>query len=264
MKRIPWDWRLLKLVLTSRGVPLKEVPSLLPVDLFPDRKGLAEKTLQANVTDAKDARRDIAEYLVDHVPTRPGYEKTAKVVKLGLAAFRGESFRVIGKRLDAHGGKLDKLLSEVEAIRLALKGLLHVTATVLLLGGLGFAGHQLRAGMTSGETASATQMPPVSDAAKGATGRRFDVRIFLGALLDLGKKVEENWVPKEPLPGQKLAKDCKESLGEEVINGGCWFASKKLNPPCGELFRHGDTCYRPVAADPNKPVGMLPNAPGHQ
>ena len=104
MKRIPWDWRLLKLVLTSRGVPLKEVPALLPDDLFPDRKGLAKKTLQANVTDGKEARRDIAEYLAATVPTRPGYEKTAKVVRLGLAAFRGESFRVIGKRLDAHGG----------------------------------------------------------------------------------------------------------------------------------------------------------------
>jgi len=55
-------------------------------------------------------------------------------------------------------------------------------------------------------------------------------------VLDLGKKAEENWVPKEPLPGQKLAKDCKASLGEEAINGGCWFASKKLNPPCGETL----------------------------
>jgi hypothetical protein len=271
MKRIPWDWRLLKLVLTSRGVPLKEVPALLPEDLFPDRKGLAEKTLQANVTDGKEARRDIAEYLAATVPTRPGYEKTAKVVRLGLAAFRGESFRVIGKRLDAHGGKLDKLLSEVEAIRLALKGFLHVTATVLLLGGLGFAGHHLRAGMTSGETASATRVPPASDAVNGATGASevyaAGVRAVLGALLDLGKKEvkeKEFWIPKDPFPFQKLEKDCNPDLGESPINGGCWVQVANMAPPCKLLFRHGNACFRPVSADPNKPVGMFPDSSGQQ
>jgi len=264
MKRIPWDWRLLKLVLTSRGVPLKEVPALLPEDLFPDRKGLAEKTLQANVTDGKEARRDIAEYLAATVPTRPGYEKTAKVVRLGLAAFRGESFRVIGKRLDAHGGKLDKLLTEVEAIRLALKGFLHITTTVLVIAGLGSAAaHQLRAGVSSGGvTASATQTPPVGDSAKGATGAPGFVvylRAVLGGVLDLGKKAEENLIPKAPYPGQKLEKDCDKSMGERAINGGCWVGVVDVKPPCGpNLFRHGDICYRPVAADPTKPVGMLP------
>jgi hypothetical protein len=267
MKRIPWDWRLLKLVLTSRGVPLKEVPALLPEDQFPDRNGLAEKTLQANVTGGKNARRDIAEYLVTHAPTRPGYEKTAKVVGLGLAAWRGESFRVIGKRLDAHGGKLDKLLSEVEAIRLALKGFLHVTTTVLLIAGLGFAGwHQLRAGVSSGETASAT-LPPVGDAAKGATGAPGFVvylRTVLGGVMDLGKKAEENWIPKTPYPGQKLEKDCNPDLGEKPINGGCWVYIFDVKPPCKLLFRHGDSCYRPVSADPTKPVGMFPGVPGQK
>ena len=271
MKRIPWDWRLLKRVITSRGFLLKEVPGQLPVELFPDRKGLAEKTLQGNVTEGKKARRDIAEYLITEkgLPTRPGYEKTAKVVRLGLAAFRGESFRVIGKKLDAHGGKLDKLLSEVEAIRLALKGLLHVTATVLLLGGLGFAGHRLRASMTSGETASATQTPPVGDVVNGATGAAevyaAGVRAVLGALLDMGKKEvkeKEFWIPKDPFPFQKLEKDCDRRLGEVAINGGCWFRSADVKPPCELLFRHGDSCYRPVAADPTKPVGMSPVVPG--
>jgi len=269
MKRIPWDWRLLKLVITSRGFLLKEVPGQLPEDLFPDRKGLAEKTLQGNVTEGKSARPDIAEYLVAKLPTRPGYEKTAKVVRLGLAAWRGESFRVIGKRLDAHGGKLDKLLTEVEAIRLAMKGFLHVaTTTVLLVAGLGFAGHQLlRAGVISGETASATQTPPVGDTAKGATGAPGFVvylRAVLGGVLDLGKKAEENWIPKTPYPGQKLEKDCDRRLGETPINGGCWVKVADMAPPCELLFRHGNACYRPVSADPNKPVGMFPGSSGQQ
>jgi hypothetical protein len=183
------------------------------------------------------------------------------VVRLGLAAFRGESFRVIGKKLDAHSGKLDKLLSEVEAIRLALKGLLHVTATVLLLGGLGFAGHQLRAGMTSGETASATRVPRVGDAVNGVVSAADALLRAALAAMDMGKKEEkELWIPKEPAPWQKLAKDCNPRLREEPINGGCWVRVYG-DPPCQDLFRHGNACYRPVAADPNKPVGMSRSMP---
>jgi hypothetical protein len=90
------------------------------------------------------------------------------------------------------------------------------------------------------------------------------LRAALGAVLDLGKKTEtEHWIPNEPAPWQKLAKDCKASLGEKPINGGCWVWIADVPPPCGELFRHGDKCYRPVAADPNKPVGMIPDSPGH-
>jgi len=111
------------------------------------------------------------------------------------------------------------------------------------------------------EMTTATQQPPVVNVANGTTVRRLDLRVFLAALLDMGKKVEENWIPKEPFPGQKLAKDCKASLGERAINGGCWFASLDVKPPCGELFRHGDICYRPVAADPTKPLGLAPSGP---
>jgi hypothetical protein len=269
MKRIRWDWRLLKLLVMSRGYLLKEVPGRLPVEEFPNRRGLAEKTLHGNVAEGKAAPRKIAEYLMteEGMPTRPGYEKTAKVVRLGLAALRGESFRVIGKKLDAHSGKLDKLLSEVEAIRAVLKVAVHVTATVLLLVGLGFAGHQLRGDVSSGETASATRVPPVGDTAKGATGAPGFVvylRTVLGGVLDLGKKAEESWIPKDPYPGQKPEKDCDRRLGEMPINGGCWVRIDYVKPPCELLFRHGDSCYRPVAADPTKPVGMSPVVPGQR
>jgi hypothetical protein len=63
MKRIRWDWRLLKLVVTSRGYLLKEVPGQLPLEKFPNRKGLAEKTLHGNAAEGKKAPRKIAEYL---------------------------------------------------------------------------------------------------------------------------------------------------------------------------------------------------------
>lgn len=255
MKRIRWDWRLLKLVLTSRGYLLKEVPGQLPVEKFPKRKGLAEKTLQGNAAEGKKAPRKIAEYLMteEGLPTRPGFEKTSKVVRLGLAALSGLPSPTIAKKLDANGGKLDTLLAEVAAIRAMLKVAVHVSGTVLLLVGLGFAGHyQLQADVSSGVTASVTQLPPVAEAA---------LRAALAALLDMGKKTEakELWIPKDPFPWQKLAKDCEPKLGEVAINGGCWFRSADVKPPCELLFRHGDSCYRPIAADPTKPVGLFPD-----
>jgi hypothetical protein len=161
--------------------------------------------------------------------------------------------------------KLDALLAEVAAIRTVLKVAAHATGTTLgivLLVGLMGAGHQKRADLSSAETASATQVPPVGDAAKGATSEAAALlRAALGYLLDLGKKTEEeHWIPNEPASWQKLAKDCKASLAEEPIKGGCWVETK-LRPPCGELFRHGDRCYRPVAADPTKPVGLFRTEP---
>jgi hypothetical protein len=92
------------------------------------------------------------------------------------------------------------------------------------------------------------------------------LRAALSAL-NLGKNEPKEFrIPKEPFSWQKLAKDCKASLGEVAINGGCWVPlhTSVKAPPCGELFRHGDICYRPVAADPQKPVGLVPNSPGGQ
>ncbi|HLL82977.1 MAG TPA: helix-turn-helix domain-containing protein, partial [Longimicrobium sp.] len=95
---------------------------------------------------------------------------------------------------------------------------------------------------SSGHALASARLPPVSDAATGAHGApgiEAYLRAVLGTLLDLGKKVEENWIPKSPYPGQKLEKDCDRSLGETPINGGCWVpvAPSLMAPPCGKLFR---------------------------
>ena len=74
----------------------------------------------------------------------------------------------------------------------------------------------------------------------------------------MGKQVEENWISSSPLPNQKVG-HCDAGLGEKAINGSCWAGPfMDIRPPCGRLFRSGDFCYRPVAADPQKPVGMTP------
>jgi hypothetical protein len=83
------------------------------------------------------------------------------------------------------------------------------------------------------------------------------LRLALSQLLDFGKKAEEYWIPDAPYPWQKLEKDCDREMGETAVKGGCWVKVADIKPPCGKLFRHGDACYRPVAADPSKPVGLV-------
>jgi len=99
----------------------------------------------------------------------------------------------------------------------------------------------------------------------GGMAFSFEFRNFLGALLspELGKKApEEQFIPDKPLPGQKLP-PCESRLKEDAISGGCW-AKMAYPPPCELLFRYGDACYRPIAADPLKPMGLAPQAPGQE
>jgi hypothetical protein len=72
-----------------------------------------------------------------------------------------------------------------------------------------------------------------------------------------GEKPLDQTVPKWTLPGQRVA-PCDAGLGEVAINGNCWANQGDVKPPCGRLFRHGDKCYAPVAADPKKPIGPTP------
>jgi len=93
----------------------------------------------------------------------------------------------------------------------------------------------------------------------------FDLRAFLGAFVspEMGKKApEEQLIPDKPLPGQKLP-PCEPRLGEAELKGGCWGdMTHSVKPPCGLLFRHGDGCYRPIAADLSKGVGLASQVPG--
>jgi len=93
----------------------------------------------------------------------------------------------------------------------------------------------------------------------------FDLQTFLGALMsgEMGKKAPvELYMPARPLPGQKLP-PCESRLKEKEVNGGCWDKNAE-GPPCEMLFRYGDGCYRPIAADPSKPVTLVPDAAGQE
>jgi hypothetical protein len=177
-------------------------------------------------------------------------------------------------KLDAAHGKLDALhavatgtAAAVEQLAASQNRKAHLGWMLVFALALAFVyGRRDRPESNCTETASVTQPPAVANAVNGATSEAAALlRAALGHLLDLGKKSgEEHWIPKEPASWQKLAKDCNPRQGETAINGGCWVKVADMEPPCGEIFRHGNACYRPVAADPLKPVGMAPDAPGQQ
>jgi len=87
------------------------------------------------------------------------------------------------------------------------------------------------------------------------------VRFAPESLLAMSEWGEKSWdqtIPVKTLPGQKVA-PCDEGLGPVAINGNCWAAMALVKPPCGRLFRQGDLCYAPIAADPKKPVEPGPD-----
>ncbi|HLL52467.1 MAG TPA: hypothetical protein VK447_02915 [Myxococcaceae bacterium] len=169
-------------------------------------------------------------------------------------------------KLDSTGGKLDALQAVLADMRAEQRSARHLSGTVVgvvLLVGLLLAGRQwFQAETSRAETTNATQLPQVANVLNGAmSAAEAALRAALAAL-DMGKKADkEFWIPKEPFPWQKPENDCDRSLGEEPINGGCWVYIYAVKPPCGKLFRHEDRCYRPVSADPTKPVGMFRVAP---
>jgi hypothetical protein len=78
----------------------------------------------------------------------------------------------------------------------------------------------------------------------------FDPRSLLDTPAAWGEKPLDQPIPVKTLPGQKVA-PCNAQWGEVTINGNCWTPTD-VKPPCGYLFRHGDRCYRPIAAEPTK------------
>jgi hypothetical protein len=86
------------------------------------------------------------------------------------------------------------------------------------------------------------------------------LRFESGSLLAVGDPLRgpaEQHVPRSTLPGQRVA-PCDAETGEVAIHGNCWLRVADVKPPCGRLFRHEDSCYRPIAADPRKLVGPTP------
>ena len=110
--------------------------------------------------------------------------------------------------------------------------------------------------LLSGHALAATSPGPAVIIIPGAAADGSPLWFEPGALLALSdpgggpKRPAEQQVPVKTLPGQKVA-PCDAELAQEAIHGDCW-AWMGMTPPCGRLFRHGDKCYAPVAAEPKK------------
>jgi len=197
----------------------------------------------------------------------------------------GAKLDKVNAKLDSNGAKLDTLhkttnnteaLAEVIAAKMDTSEQRRRREHLRLMGAILAVGLLITCVSRSGTASSAPVQNSVTVNVQGAAevaGRTlpggvpagFNFRAFLGALVspEMGKKAPpEQFIPDKPLPGQKLP-PCESRLKEHDISGGCWQRTAEP-PPCEMLFRYGDACYRPIAADPSKGVGLVPEAPGQE
>jgi len=179
---------------------------------------------------------------VEGMETRVGYERQTEIVAAGLRAAHGDrpaarlpavqrAWRFL-RKLAARIGRLSWRPVAVTAASGALVGCL-----VLLAAGIARPG---------------PLMVIVADAGPAGAPVRFDPGAILATPAAWGEKPLDQPIPLKTLPGQKVA-PCDAGLAEVTINGNCWIRTE-MAPPCGRLFRQGDVCYRPIAAEPKKPA----------
>jgi len=184
---------------------------------------------------------------VEGMQTWRGYEHQAELVSAGLrAAHAGRpaarlpavqrAWRFL-RKLAQRFGRLSWRPVAVTAASGALVGCL-----VLLVAGVARPG---------------PLMVIVADAGPGGAPVRFDPGAILATPAAWGEKPLDQPIPLKTLPGQKVA-PCDAGIGQLEINGNCWTLISTVKPPCGRLFRQGDSCYIPVAAEPKKPVQPAP------
>jgi serine/threonine protein kinase len=152
-----------------------------------------------------------------------------------------------------------------ERVRLKLKGLGFLSASGAV-GGLVVALLLLPVFFLLGRDllARALAAPPagqlvlvVTNPVPGGSPAWFEPESRLAMGEKVPKRRYDQPVPTFTLPGQKV-EPCDTGLGEVAIHGNCWAEMGAVKPPCGRIFRHEDKCYRPIAADPQKPVQIVP------
>jgi hypothetical protein len=201
---------------------------------------------------------------VEAMQTWHGHERQTEIVIKGLLALHGDPSIVdvgqvaaeLRERLPA-SELAPKLVEALErkagqrALRLgrAFWTRIAIAGSGALVGCLALLVAPLLAGAAPPGPLMVVVFSPAGDDA-----RRLDPRsLFDDMPARWGEKPLDQTIPTWTLPGQKVA-PCNEALAEEAINGNCWIASAKVKPPCGLLFRQGDTCYRPIAAEAKKPA----------
>jgi len=195
---------------------------------------------------------------VEGMETRIGYERQTEIVTEGLLARHGAP-PVADVPAKAHQRVFKFLRKLAEELgRLSWRPVAISAGSGALVACLAL----LVAPLLPGRADAAVQPGPPVVIIPGAAADGSPLWFEPGALLVLSdpgggpKRPAEQQVPVKTLPGQKVA-PCDDGMREEAIYGNCW-TQIAGEPPCGRLFRHGDKCYRPVAADPRKPDGLAP------
>jgi hypothetical protein len=150
-----------------------------------------------------------------------------------------------GQRADSFFQKLAERLGRTSGKQIAISAGLGGLVGCLAL---------LVAPLLAGATQPGPLVVIIPDGALDGSPLRFEPESLLAAVAWGEKMPAEQQVPKKTLPGQKVA-PCDAEAGEVAIYGNCWANQGDVKPPCGRrTFRHGDKCYRPIAAEPKKPA----------
>ncbi|HEY8209225.1 MAG TPA: hypothetical protein VIG99_17165 [Myxococcaceae bacterium] len=216
---------------------------------------------------------------IEGLETRIGYERQTEIVTRGLLALHGDPPIVdvdrLAEELREHLPASELSLKLVEALEekasaRATRGLfrrlgrLSWKQIAISAGSGAFVGCfalllapflPIRA--NAAQPGPLVVIVPATGADQSSVWLRFEPEIALAAVAWGEKVPAEQYVPRSTLPGCKVA-PCDAEMGEVAIFGNCWAAMADVKPPCGRLFRYGDKCYRPIAADPKKPIQPTP------
>jgi hypothetical protein len=259
-----------RLSLTSRTIPEPVAALIEALEPAKNRKHLAEivetglRVVHGEPVETKRDPRELAlailaEFPADEVALKLA-DALAKQAQLasGTGSLLDVFARAIADRLP-HTPKVDEIaqhLDQTSAKRLVLVAGVATSVACLVWFLLGALTGRLHLGVTQ---------PMVVVASMGEDGmlETSDSRSWLGLAAQqtqMGEKTSrEQRVPVKPFPGQKVP-PCNAEAGEVEVNGGCWGnMTDSVKPPCGRyLYRSGDKCYRPVAADPQNPTTETP------
>jgi len=188
---------------------------------------------------------------MEGLPTWHGYERQTEIVTKGLLALHGDPSVDVGPVAAELPGELAQALER----KARLPKLSRAARRRITIAGSGAAVgcFAVLVALLAGATRPGPLMLVVPDRLQpDGSPTLSDPRALLDMPVAWGEKPLDQYIPTGgPLPGQRAA-PCDTGIGQEEINGGCWFQSGSVKPPCGRLFRHGDKCYAPVAA-PRKP-----------
>jgi hypothetical protein len=182
---------------------------------------------------------------VEGMPTWRGHERKTEIVTAGLLSRHGA--RPAVQEPPSVSQRVVRLLREL-ALRFrhaSWKPIAITAASGALVGCLVL--------LVAGAARPGRLVVVLPGAGPDGSTVSFDPGAILATPAAWGEKPLDQPIPVKTLPGQRVA-PCDTGIAQVEINGNCWLRVADLKPPCGRLFRRGDSCYIPVAAEAKKPA----------